>query len=118
MDDLEFRRDDELAWYLFVYRRRVFSRHVLSNKEQQFLDRILQQANDREMYFKKGHEFLRARIGSNPKSKSLQDLYERIPYPKEELKPPENLRISVPVYLFLFVDNGLNSGASIPINLC
>ena len=92
-DEFAWSWDDEFAWSAFILRRRLISRHALSKDEQKFLDRILNQADERKMHFAKGHEFIRARIGSAPKGKSLQDLQEKIPYPKEELKPsPQKIR--------------------------
>jgi hypothetical protein len=82
--------EDYAAWSGFVVRRRKYSRHALTKGEQKFLDRVLEQADERRMYFSEGHEFIRARVGSDSKGEILTDSYKKIPYSFDQLKPPKN----------------------------
>lgn len=85
--------EGEVAWSGFVVRRRKYSRHALSKDEQEFLDRVLDQADERKMYFDESHGFIRARIGSDSEGEILSDSYRKIPYSDDQLKPPQNPRL-------------------------
>ena len=85
--------EDYAAWSGFVLRRRKYSRHALLKEEQKFLDRVLAQADERRMHFDEGHEFVRARIGSDSEGEILTGSYKKIPYSFDQLKPSKNSRL-------------------------